>query len=270
MTWGAALSHLSRLQGIARSRSVNRSVWFGHPFNELAWQLELAKLVRSPVWRNPDVVHGRGQPVLLVPGFLSGDPSVLMLRRWLRRCGFHTRQAGILLNVDSADRALKRLETRAESLAQIYGQPIHVVAHSRGGLFARALAHRRPELLGKVITLGSPLGAELDCAVSVKVTVGFTRAAQGLIRPSSLRKGCFTASCSCDYAAHLTKPCGLDVELTSIYPVEDGIVRPAACMVPDAHCIAVRGSHLGLVVNAEVYEHLGRILGESVGREVSS
>ena len=50
------------------------------------------------------------------------------------------------------------------------------------------------------------------------------------------------------------------LRLTSVYTTDDGVVRPAACRPSDAECIAVRGSHLGLVVNAEVYGHLGRLL----------
>jgi hypothetical protein len=53
---------------------------------ELRYGLELARLVCDPTflrpWRRADA-----PPVLLVPGFLTGDTSLAVLRGWLRRRG---------------------------------------------------------------------------------------------------------------------------------------------------------------------------------------
>ena len=46
--------------------------------------LELATLLRDPVFRGDGVKDGRGQPVLLIPGFLAGDDSLALMTRWLR------------------------------------------------------------------------------------------------------------------------------------------------------------------------------------------
>jgi hypothetical protein len=50
------------------------------------------------------------------------------------------------------------------------------------------------------------------------------------------------------------------VPLTSIYTRSDGIVHWEACLRGDAECIEVRGSHMGLGVNADVYQLLARRL----------
>ena len=63
--------------------------------------LEVAALVRDPVFRGREVEDAKGQPVLLVPGFLAGDGSLGLMTRWLRRTGHHTRKAGMRANVDA-------------------------------------------------------------------------------------------------------------------------------------------------------------------------
>ena len=236
--------------------------WWGHPIREYGWSRDLVQLMTDPVWRGVDVEPGDGSPVLMVPGFLAGDPSFLLMRSWLRRSGYRTHAAGIRWNVDCADRSVRRLEARVAEVARRAGAPVHLVAHSRGGLFARALVRRNPENLAQVITLGSPLGGEFDCSVPVATAVAGVRVAQQLVRPDVRGKGCFTRDCSCGYSADLASPLTDRVRLTSIYTPEDGIVRPSACVVPDATCIEVSGTHLGLVTNAEVFRHVGRLLAE--------
>jgi len=62
--------------------------------------LETAALLRNPVLRGQGVEDGRGQPVLLIPGFLAGDSSLALMRRWLRGTGHHTRKASMRANID--------------------------------------------------------------------------------------------------------------------------------------------------------------------------
>ena len=49
------------------------------------WASEWMKLKMSPVYWGYGIPHGRGEPVLLVPGFLAGDWMMLEMARWLRR-----------------------------------------------------------------------------------------------------------------------------------------------------------------------------------------
>jgi hypothetical protein len=75
--------------------------------------LELAALVRDPIFRGDGVKDGRGQPVLLIPGFLAGDDSLALMTRWLRGSGHYAKRAGIRMNVDCSEAAVKRLEEKA-------------------------------------------------------------------------------------------------------------------------------------------------------------
>jgi RNA polymerase sigma-70 factor (ECF subfamily) len=60
---------------------------------------------------------------MLIPGFLAGDGSLAVMQGWLRRMGYDAHLSGILFNVDCSDRALKRLELRAEREAEAHVEP---------------------------------------------------------------------------------------------------------------------------------------------------
>src|SRR5919206_2265174 len=125
-------------------------------WRETGFGIEAAALVRSPVWRGEGVPPGGGRPVLLIPGFLAGDGTLGTLTHWLRAAGYHTRRAGIRANVACSDEACARLEKRLQAFAEASGEPVSIVGQSRGGVFARALAVRRPDLVAGIVTLGSP------------------------------------------------------------------------------------------------------------------
>ena len=69
--------------------------WWGRPIAEFRWQAELARLLVDPVYRGEGVTRGRGEPVVLIPGFLAGDGSLRVMRGWLDRMGYDAHAAGI-------------------------------------------------------------------------------------------------------------------------------------------------------------------------------
>src|SRR4051795_347678 len=72
--------------------------------------LELAALVRNPIYKGEGVEHAGGQPVLLIPGFLAGDDSLGFMTQWLRRTGHRTRKAGFRSNIDCSEAAVQPLQ----------------------------------------------------------------------------------------------------------------------------------------------------------------
>jgi triacylglycerol lipase len=84
--------------------------WLGRPLAELRWQLELSRLVADPVFHGRDVPRGNGRPVVLAPGFLAGDFTLLVMRDWLRRIGYRPYTCGFVANVDCSNRALERVD----------------------------------------------------------------------------------------------------------------------------------------------------------------
>src|SRR5688500_6594025 len=122
---------------------------------------EAAALLRSPVYRGAGVQAGDDRPVLLIPGFMAGDGSLGTMTHWLRANGYRTRRAGMRMNVGCSEEACARLEQRLEGFAEAAGQPVTIIGQSRGGLFAKALAARRPDLVSGIVTLGAPTLSQL-------------------------------------------------------------------------------------------------------------
>ncbi len=215
--------------------------------------LEMAALLRDPVYQGDGVSDARGQPVLLIPGFLAGDDSLGVMTRWLRRTGHHTRSAGMRSNINCSEVAVNRLEERAEVLAECHEQKVAVIGQSRGGNFARVLAVRRPDLVSGVVTLGSPQLDPMAVHPLVRVPVLAVGALGTLGAPGLFSHGCRTGRC-CerfwdDMQAHFPK----GVDYVSIYSRSDGIVDWHACLDPAAEHVEIKASHCGMAVSAEAY-----------------
>jgi triacylglycerol lipase len=228
--------------------------WWGRHLQEVRWQAELARLLVDPVFAGRGVPHGDGGPVMLIPGFLAGDMSLSVMGSWLRRIGHRPHESGILVNVACSDRALDDLEHRAESVAARSGRKLALIGHSRGGHFAKALAHRRPDLVERVVSLGAGLDTPFDISIP-------TRAAVRAVRWFHRGEGCFTDTCRCRFAHDYAAEFPADIPLTSVYSKEDGVVWWEACCVPYARNVEVTGSHVGLAFNRKVYRVIATALG---------
>src|SRR6185369_17175373 len=85
--------------------------------------IEAAALLRSGIWRGAGVAPGNRRPVLLIPGFLAGDGSLVTLGRWPRADGYRPERAGVRANVDCSAEACARLEARLDAFAVEAGEP---------------------------------------------------------------------------------------------------------------------------------------------------
>jgi len=212
---------------------------------------ELSALLRDPVFRGRGIPRGDGRPVLLIPGFLSGDWALRVLHGWLGRAGYRSRLSGIVLNVQHSERMLPTLSRRLEAIREETGSRVSLVGHSRGGLLAKVLAQRKPASIEQVIALGSPLADWTDVAILTQHAVGVVRTANELAYGRRLNaEGRFTYDLKMAPA----------VPTTSIYTPTDDVVNFRSCLRPDIPAIPVWGTHNGLVVNPEVYRLLGRLL----------
>ncbi|HYJ77523.1 MAG TPA: alpha/beta fold hydrolase [Actinomycetes bacterium] len=107
-------------------------------------------------------VEAAGTPILLVHGMVDNRSIFTVLRRSLRRRGFHR---VITLNYSPLTRdvrlAATGLATRVEQLCEETGfERIHVIGHSMGGLIARYYVQRLggDARVHTLVTLGTPHG----------------------------------------------------------------------------------------------------------------
>jgi len=158
---------------------------------------------------------------------------------------------GISFNVKYSEVVMKALTVRLVDVYGWKGRRVTVVGHSRGGILAKVLSHRHPEMVEQVVTLGSPLADPYDVH---PVTMAGVRVAQAWNFVRYGRTADIERRFLRDLAAEPKVP------VTSIYSRSDGIVHWAACLRPDVRAVEVHGSHVGLGLNPEVYKVLARLL----------
>jgi triacylglycerol lipase len=188
-------------------------------------------------------------PVVLIPGLLAGDATLSALSSALREQGHRTYRSRIHANVACTARASALLESRLEAVAARRGRRVTLVGHSLGGLLARGLAVRRPDLVSGIVTLGSPMLAPGAHHVAL------TRSLEALVRlsragvPGLMALDCVAGDCARTRFDECRQPIPLDVSFTAVYSRRDGIVDWRACIDPLARPVEVRSSHLGMVVD---------------------
>jgi pimeloyl-ACP methyl ester carboxylesterase len=225
--------------------------WAARGLSEARLPVEAASLLASPLLRDPALPRGQGGSVLVVPGFGFGDAAVAPLHAVLRRFGYRTVRTGIVSNVGCSDRVVDALAEVAEQAADQAGGRIQVVGQSRGGMLARGLGARRPDLVARAVNLGGPLNDEFAFyeipAPLVSAIYASHRFRAELPNPRCLRQ-----DCPCPYMQAVHRPMPDGVELVSVYSVSDGVIDWRSCVVDGARNVRVESSHLGMGVDPRV------------------
>jgi triacylglycerol lipase len=231
---------------------------------ELRYGLELAGLLCAPAFLRPGH-QADAPPVLLVPGFMAGDASLAVLRAWLRRRGSRAASAGMRLNVDCAERTVRRLEVHLRTLAEDARRRVVVIGQSRGGELARVLAVRNPDAVSTLVMLGSPVLAQLSVGRPVFTALRSLARLGDLGVPGTFSTRCANGDCCTAFREDVQTPLAPEVRAVAIYSRSDGVVSWRACLDPGARHVEVESSHGGMTVNRAVYRVLAEILEEEAG-----
>jgi pimeloyl-ACP methyl ester carboxylesterase len=130
---------------------------------EIAWHLPRVLAGLGPLGPRGPV---DGPPVLVIPGFLATDRTTMDLRRALARVGWRAHPWLLGLNLGAKANTLDLLEKRVKELSN--DRKVLLVGWSLGGMFARQLAHRCPDKVRAVVTLGSPFSGNLKTNTNVR------------------------------------------------------------------------------------------------------
>ena len=229
------------------ARAVLREASVVTEVGRLAWSRVTVRRAGHPAAYAGRSAPRDVDPVVLVPGFLAGDATLAPLARALREQGHRTYRSHIRANVSCTSRAAAQLESRLESVVARRGRRVVVVGHSLGGLLARGLAVRRPDLVAGIVTLGSPMlapGAHHHALTrSLEALVRLSRAGV----PGLMALECVTGECARSSFEESRLPIPPEVTFTAVYSRRDGIVDWRACVDPLATAVEVRSSHLGMV-----------------------
>lgn len=225
--------------------------WAARGLSETRLPVEIASLLASDLLRGNDLPHGHGETVLLVPGFGFGDPTLVPMHAVLRRFGYRTVRSGIVSNIDCSDRTVDALARVAEREVERSGGRVQVVGQSRGGMLARGLGARRPDLVSRALNLGGPLNDEFAYYEIPSPLIGAIYASHRVRSPLP-HPECLRPECSCPYMQAVHRPMPHVVELVSVYTPSDGVVDWRSCVVPGARNVRVESSHLGMGTDPRV------------------
>lgn len=170
---------------------------------------------------------GRGQPVLVIPGFSHDDSNTEAMRNFIAENNYDVQALEYgQKNSGPTPEILAHLEKRIEDISKVHNvRKVALVGHSLGGMFAEAMARKRPDIISKVVTLGSPIHASGDNQTIYR----FSQKIESILRPE--------------------RP--LSVPLASIRASRDGILGAGLDCVGHGEKrwddIRVDTSHLGLL-----------------------
>jgi pimeloyl-ACP methyl ester carboxylesterase len=189
--------------------------------------------------------HGDGHTVLLLPGFMADEGTMIVLKLFLENRGYEVQSWGFGRNVGFSHRHAKALEQKIRYLHHRSGRKVSLVGWSLGGMFAMYAAHEDPECIRSVITLGSPVTFDPPGSQSPPLVKALYRL---IAHPMGT-----AAHVTHLRAKSLRGPKALPVPISCLYSLTDGVVPPQEATIdgnPALHeNVRVAGSHLGLGFN---------------------
>lgn len=172
----------------------------------------------------------RPQIVMLLPGFGSHPRRMKPMADALAAAGHEVHEWGLGFNFGPTPDNFLFLMRRVGALARRRGQAVVLVGWSLGGLFAREIARRQPEIVSKVITMGTPFSGDPranNAWRAYEVVTGHAVDAPPI---------------ECDFTA---KP---PVPTIALWSPRDGIIAPRAAKGWPSErdrAVAVRCTHIG-------------------------
>jgi pimeloyl-ACP methyl ester carboxylesterase len=230
---------LLRRRPPAEAHGPRPGLLLGEP---LAFLAPLVRRFRPPV-ALPRTAHPR--VVMLLPGFGTHPLRMRYMARQLERAGHEVKRWGLGFNFGPTEQNFALLEERVRQIHQLYGQNVVLVGWSLGGIFARELAKRHPEMVAKVITMGTPFSGSPYANNAWRV--------YQLVTGHSVEQPPVEAQIA-------VKP---PVETVALWSPRDGVVAPrSACGLPGERdrAVALRCSHIGFASSDEAIAAVAREL----------
>jgi pimeloyl-ACP methyl ester carboxylesterase len=209
---------------------------------------------------------GDGHTVMTLPGFMGADGSTASLRKFLRRQGYQAMPWGLGRNLpdQGMTNMLQALDFRRETEEVLAakleeerarsGKKISLIGWSLGGLYATGMAHRYPDLVRQVITLGTPFGDPRATSIYALME----RMYEAEVLPEQLAEW-----------IGFTFEGDLQVPVTALYSTSDGFVGAGIATLPEhplMENIAVMASHVGFPFNPLVKALICERLSQPEGR----
>ncbi|MFT3809628.1 MAG: hypothetical protein QM698_06890 [Micropepsaceae bacterium] len=225
-------------------------------FVDLGWATGeyASKIALDPVLRRLAPKPSAPKAVLTLPGFGGPEISLSPLNAFLSRQGFMAEGWGLGTNRgprdgDTIPEMVSRLRPKLERLADKTGGKVALVGQSLGGIYAREIARAEPDLIDRVITLGSPAYLRADGLQHMNATLHLA------MRWINGKKVEDHLSDTPPDTLHDAPP----VPLVAVFSAYDGVVDETTTAIPVGELtfdgqlprenIEILGSHCGMAVN---------------------
>jgi pimeloyl-ACP methyl ester carboxylesterase len=195
--------------------------------------------------------RGKGQPVLVLPGYGAGDGSTAILKSYLRVLGYDVSGWHLGRNSGNVPELLPRVLKRLLSMQRSSEQRVRLIGWSLGGFIAREAARERPDLVHQIITLGTPVIG------GPKYTV---------IAERLRRRGIDLDAMEAEIASR--NSILLRTRVTAVYSRADAIVAWQACIDRDGENVEhveVGTTHMGLGFSPQVFKIIAQRLADRPG-----
>ena len=241
-------------------------------WRESMFGLDWISLHSSPVYYGCVVPRGSGEPVVVVPGFLASDVSLVELYWWLSRVGYRPYFSNIGRNADCPDHIASLLLETIKRAHRETGQRVRVIGHSLGGMLGRHVALDYPEYVSLVISMGSPFRDSVKAHPVLIAATAALRGVHGRRTTKNVKPSCFSGHCTCAFVKNMIAPEEYGVAHFAIYSKNDGVVEWENCMEDDpALNDEVNCTHIGMAFHPGVYRILGeRLRQASEGQHVAA
>jgi hypothetical protein len=207
--------------------------------------MEAAISTFTPAHYPNDLPRGSGETVLLIPGFLAGDWTMLRLRDFLVHLDYRVEFAGVAVNLGPTKGLIPQLEQAIERLHAESNRPLILIGQSLGGLYARGLAHRHPDKISHVVTLCSPIRFPVATPLEA-----LAKLLAPLHDPQAL-----------DLETEILQ--APPVPVTALYSKSDGIIDWQSCLqdeTPDCINLELTSAHSSMGNNPEAQAAIARAL----------
>lgn len=229
-----------RLTTLAMARTIAREVWatmklffFYHPFERIIARHEPVRIVAGET------------PILLVHGFFSNAGFWYCIEPALRQAGWSNLFS---LNLEppfeDIDEYARQLQGRVDEVClRAASESVIIVAHSMGGLVARACANRAPGRIARILCLGTPHHGTVWASLLPWINTRQMRV-------------------DSDWLRQLNGNRSADALITNILSEHDNIVVPqASALLHGANNIRLQGvGHLDMAFAKEVHDAVQEML----------
>lgn len=227
----------------------------------LWWQLSV-----SPIFWGCTKYRGNGAPVMVIPGFSGSDLFYqLTILPWLARIGYRpfpscVSAGGLPLNVGCPRDQTERIERRLDGIVKETKRLVVVIGHSLGGMQARVLASKRPDLVKHAIILGSPARVPAHGDIKEEIRDTLEKLQNFWRKLLSLPADCGTSECACGF---FERSLGNDLgtTVTSLYSKGDELLDWRVCLGSDPRRnFEVQGGHGSMIMSLSAYQVLAEVL----------